>query len=63
MKADHKKALAETKERDIKIYNKYLIVGELEEEMNDNTTKYEQQLQEVGIKMDKVKQRQVSLTI
>jgi hypothetical protein len=57
MKADHKKALAETKERDIKIYNKYLIVGELEEEMNDNTTKYEQQLQEVGIKMDKVKQR------
>lgn len=37
------------------IDTKYMIVGNLEIEMDEKNEKYEQQLQDVGIKMDKVK--------
>jgi len=57
MISDHKIALAEREKHDIIIDNKYMIIGDLETEMDNNNTRYEIQLQEVGIKMDKVKQR------
>ena len=55
MISDQKIALAEREKLDIIIDNKYMIIGNLETEMENNNARYDQQLQEVGIKMDKVK--------
>jgi len=54
MISDQKIALAEREKLDIIIDNKYMIIGNLETEMENNNARYDQQLQEVGIKMDKL---------